>query len=110
MLLTRIAPSCARFSDTSLRCVSFQAAEPCMEEAPSDASWCEARSRLPQKLLPELVQQSTRRLQKCGKAVFASTDDPDYRNILKTFEPIHQLLQKRPRADMDNFILLQDNE
>jgi hypothetical protein len=63
MLLTRVAPSCARFSDTSLRFVSFQAADPGMEEAPSDASWCEARSRLPQKLLPELVQQSTRRLQ-----------------------------------------------
>ena len=44
--------------------------------------------------------------QRCGKAVFASKDDPDYRKILETFEPIHELLEKRPRADMPNFKLL----
>jgi hypothetical protein len=38
-------------------------ADPSMEEAPSDASWCEARSRLPRQLLPELIQQSVARLQ-----------------------------------------------
>lgn len=39
------------------------AADGSMQEAPSDASWCEARSRLPQPLLPQLVQRSARRLQ-----------------------------------------------
>ena len=46
--------------------------------------------------------------EKCGKAIFKSTDDPDYRKIMKTFEPIHELLRKRPRADMKNFKLLGD--
>ena len=35
----------------------------------------------------------------CGKAVFMSKDDPDYRAIRKTFEPITKLLEKRPRID-----------
>ena len=39
------------------------AVAPGMEEAPSDASWCDARSRLPEKLLPQLVQRSARRLE-----------------------------------------------
>jgi hypothetical protein len=36
----------------------------------------------------------------CGKAVFASTDDPDYQTILKTFEPVSAMLKDRPRDDM----------
>jgi hypothetical protein len=35
----------------------------------------------------------------CGKAIFASKDDPDYQAILKTFEPITQLMKERPRID-----------
>lgn len=35
--------------------------------------------------------------------MFQSTDDPDYEKILKTFEPIHELLKQRPRADMVEF-------
>jgi len=35
----------------------------------------------------------------CGKAVFASKDDPDYQAILKTFEPITRLMKERPRID-----------
>jgi hypothetical protein len=46
--------------------------------------------------------------QKCSFPVFASTDDPDYRKILRTFEPIHALLKRRPRADMPNFQLASD--
>jgi len=46
--------------------------------------------------------------QKCAKAIFPSKDDPDYRKILKTFEPIHDLLKKRPRADMKEFKLICD--
>ena len=37
--------------------------------------------------------------EKCGKAVFASKDDPDYQAILKTFDPIHELLRRIPRGD-----------
>jgi hypothetical protein len=41
--------------------------------------------------------------QKCGQAIFASTDDADYQRILKTFAPIHSLLKERPRPDMDGY-------
>ena len=46
--------------------------------------------------------------QKCGQAVFASKDDPDYRKIIKTFDPIHALLKERPRADMAEYRLICD--
>ncbi len=46
--------------------------------------------------------------EKCGKAIFKTTDDADYRKIIKTFEPIHELLRKIPRADMKNFVLRAD--
>ncbi len=35
----------------------------------------------------------------CGKPVFASPADRDYRAILKTFEPVRKLLEDRPRMD-----------
>jgi hypothetical protein len=38
--------------------------------------------------------------ERCGQPVFASADDPDLRAVLKTFEPIHQLMRDRPRMDM----------
>jgi hypothetical protein len=41
--------------------------------------------------------------QKCGQPVFASTQDPDYQRILRTFAPIQALLQRNPRADMPEF-------
>jgi len=41
----------------------------------------------------------------CGRAVFASKDDPDYRKILHVFRPVRKLLEARPRADMDGFVL-----
>lgn len=46
--------------------------------------------------------------QKCGAAVFESTDDPDYQKILATFQPIHQLLKERPRADMPDYQFICD--
>ena len=36
----------------------------------------------------------------CGKAVFASTTDPDYQAILRTFDPVLAGLLTRPRTDM----------
>ena len=36
----------------------------------------------------------------CGRAVFLSRDDPDYRRILATFDPVRKLLRERPREDM----------
>jgi len=38
--------------------------------------------------------------QRCGKAVFADTEDPDYRALLATFTPVLDLLSKTPRMDM----------
>jgi hypothetical protein len=46
--------------------------------------------------------------QKCGQPVFQSTGDPDYQKILKTFEPVHELLKQRPRADMAGFAVMCD--
>jgi hypothetical protein len=37
---------------------------------------------------------------RCGKAVFKSQDDPDYRAILETFTPTTQRLNDRPRMDI----------
>lgn len=44
--------------------------------------------------------------EKCGKIIFKTTDDADYQKIIKTFGPIHKLLESIPRADMKNFTLL----
>ena len=44
--------------------------------------------------------------EKCGKAIFTSKEDPDYRKLLETFRPIHELLKDRPRADMPGFAVL----
>jgi hypothetical protein len=35
----------------------------------------------------------------CGTATFTSKEDPDYAAILKTFEPITNLMKERPRID-----------
>ena len=40
--------------------------------------------------------------------MFVSKDDADYRKILKTFEPIHELLEERSRADMEGFAVMCD--
>ena len=37
---------------------------------------------------------------KCGKAIFKSKDDPDYKAILVTFGPTNDMLNKVPRMDM----------
>ncbi len=36
----------------------------------------------------------------CGTVVFASTEDEDYQKILKTFEPLGEMLEQIPRMDM----------
>ena len=38
--------------------------------------------------------------QQCGEAVFQSKEDPDYQAVLKTFEPIRELMKRTPRMDM----------
>ena len=37
-----------------------------LQHAPADSSWCEARSRLPEALWPQLITHSTARLQRLG--------------------------------------------
>jgi mono/diheme cytochrome c family protein len=46
--------------------------------------------------------------QKCGQAIFASPNDPDYQKILRTFAPIHALLKERPRPDMEGYAAMSD--
>ena len=46
--------------------------------------------------------------QRCGEPVFATKQDADYQRILRTFDAIHQLLEERPRADMEGFQVLCD--
>lgn len=53
-------------------------------------------------LLAPLAQEAGG-TQKCGQPVFASTADPDYQKILRTFDPIRLLLAHRPRVDMQEF-------
>lgn len=36
----------------------------------------------------------------CGRPVFESTADPDYQALLAVFQPIQELLARRPRLDM----------
>jgi hypothetical protein len=36
----------------------------------------------------------------CGRPAFSSTEDPDYRASLRTFEPVAEELKARPRTDM----------
>jgi hypothetical protein len=38
--------------------------------------------------------------ERCGKAVFANADDPDYRKLLESFESSRRMLDERPRMDM----------
>jgi len=38
--------------------------------------------------------------EKCGRAVFETTDDPDYQSILAAFDPIQRMLERTPRMDM----------
>ena len=38
--------------------------------------------------------------QRCGRAVFADKNDPDYQRILETFAPILESLRTTPRIDM----------
>lgn len=38
--------------------------------------------------------------EKCGRAIFASTADPDYQAILETFDPVHKTMHAHPRDDM----------
>lgn len=41
--------------------------------------------------------------EKCGRAVFESKDDEDYRKIIDVFRPIREMLEEVPRADMVAF-------
>jgi hypothetical protein len=40
---------------------------------------------------------------KCGRAIFKSKDDPDYIKIIDLFQPLKDMLENRPRADMIAF-------
>ena len=42
----------------------------------------------------------------CGKAIFATKNDPDYQEILAVFVPVQDLLNRLPRADMPGFVVL----
>ena len=66
-------------------------------KAPTDAAWCQARSRLPAALWPELIQRSEQRLVSlvghqylyCGRPVFlidgSTVSMPDEPELVKTF-------------------------
>jgi len=38
--------------------------------------------------------------EKCGRAIFKSKADKDYRKIMDVFRPLQEMLEQRPRADM----------
>ena len=39
---------------------------------------------------------------KCGRAIFADKNDPDYQKLLRAFDAEKELLKLRPRMDMPN--------
>ncbi|MHC4725409.1 MAG: IS4 family transposase [Planctomycetota bacterium] len=73
------------------------AAADIQRKAPTDAAWCQARSKLPQALWPELIQRSEQRLASlaghqylyCGRRVFmidgSTVSMPDEPELVKTF-------------------------
>ncbi|TWU40931.1 F5/8 type C domain protein [Novipirellula artificiosorum] len=46
------------------------------------------------------LAQSAGGTERCGKAIFKSTADPDYCEILKTFADVNAMLEAHPRLDM----------
>jgi len=38
----------------------------------------------------------------CGQAVYRDQSDADYQAVLKTFQPVAELMAQRPRIDMPN--------
>ena len=38
--------------------------------------------------------------EKCGRAIFKSKADQDYRKIMDVLRPLQEMLEQRPRADM----------
>ena len=44
--------------------------------------------------------------EQCGRAVFASKDDADYRKLVDVFRPIRELVERSPRADMEGFAVV----
>lgn len=38
--------------------------------------------------------------EKCGRAIFKSSEDKDYQKIMEVFRPLKEMLENRPRADM----------
>ncbi len=47
------------------------------------------------------LAKSAKGTEACGRAVFANTDDPDYRAILATFDPVARAIEDCPRVDME---------
>ncbi|MBM4001523.1 MAG: hypothetical protein FJ297_18645 [Planctomycetes bacterium] len=41
--------------------------------------------------------------ERCSAPVFTSTQDADYQKILRTFDPVRELLRRQPRADMPEY-------
>ncbi|MHC4693919.1 MAG: hypothetical protein ACYS67_14345, partial [Planctomycetota bacterium] len=41
--------------------------------------------------------------EKCGRAIFKSKEDSDYQKIMEVFQPLKEMLEHRPRADMIAF-------
>jgi len=68
------------------------------------SSWGEVGLRIENPRLDDFLlaplAKSAGGTQRCGKPVFASTDDPDLKAVLETFKPIHELLKEVPRMDM----------
>jgi hypothetical protein len=73
---------------------------------------CHAEGKIPRRIWTRITNpqynnflraplaQSAGGTEKCGQAVFASINDPDYVAILETFQPIRKMLKETPRMDM----------
>ena len=66
--------------DKSIRStlVDLAALDDRLRQTPADASWCQARSRLPAELWPQLLQRSIKRLQQSPSGQYAYQKRPVY--------------------------------
>jgi hypothetical protein len=99
------APGCRRMYPANLDAVLAEvAARRCADCHPGGnlprRQWTRiTEPRLNEFLLAPLDREAGG-TQRCGRAVFRDTNDPDYRAILATFGPVLDLLARTPRIDM----------
>lgn len=85
--------------DATLNRVAKTRCASCHKQVPR-AFWTRIENPQLNSFLLAPLAKSAGGTEACGKPVFKSIKDPDYRAILKCFEPIQDLIKRNPRMDM----------